>query len=93
MTVMDDPVAKVLSRLDAKSTDPGTWEARCPAHEDKHASLSVKRREDGGVLLHCHAGCTYFEIMAAAGLQPGDGFPPKARKPTAKIVAEYDYRD
>lgn len=38
--------------------------ARCPAHEDREPSLSV--REEGGRLLwHCHAGCTWDAVLAA----------------------------
>jgi len=32
------------------------WSARCPAHEDRQASLSIAEGEDGRVLLKCHAG-------------------------------------
>ena len=31
------------------------WMARCPAHDDRDPSLSI-REVDGKVLLHCHAG-------------------------------------
>jgi putative DNA primase/helicase len=47
----------------------GRWrgsygEARCPAHEDRHPSLSVR---DGhrSVLLKCHAGCSGEKIVGA----------------------------
>ena len=31
--------------------------ARCPAHDDRHPSLSITER-DGKLLVHCHAGCS-----------------------------------
>ncbi len=36
---------------------------RCPAHEDRSPSLSV--RERGKVLVRCHAGCSQTEVIAA----------------------------
>jgi hypothetical protein len=38
--------------------------AQCPAHDDRTPSLSLREGEDR-VLLYCHAGCTYAEIMKA----------------------------
>jgi hypothetical protein len=37
---------------------------RCPAHEDRSASLSW-RFANGKALLHCFAGCTFDEIRGA----------------------------
>lgn len=41
---------------------------RCPAHDDRHNSLSIGIGRDGRLLLKCHAGCTFEEILDAAGL-------------------------
>jgi len=41
------------------------WVACCPAHADKHPSLSIDEGRDGKVLLHCHAGCTQDEVIDA----------------------------
>jgi putative DNA primase/helicase len=38
--------------------------ARCPAHNDGTASLSLKEK-DGRVLWHCHAGCDYDAVASA----------------------------
>jgi putative DNA primase/helicase len=35
---------------------------RCPTHDDKRPSLSVKDDENGDVLVHCFAGCDYRDI-------------------------------
>ncbi len=40
-----------------RSVGKGKWEARCPAHDDARASLSVTEATDGTILLHCHANC------------------------------------
>lgn len=36
--------------------------ARCPAHEDRRPSLSIRDGEAGRLLLFCHAGCEYPAI-------------------------------
>ncbi len=59
----------LLSRLDGvRRTGTGRWLARCPAHEDKSPSLSVRETDDGRVLLHDFAGCNVEEILGAVGL-------------------------
>lgn len=46
---------------------------RCPAHEDRSPSLSI-RLDAEKVLLHCHAGCQVDDILAALELTPADLF-------------------
>jgi hypothetical protein len=65
-------------------------DTRCPAHEDHRASLSVGTGNDGRVLLHCHAGCSAENIVAAAGLRLADLFP-ESSAPQRRIVATYRY--
>lgn len=52
------------------------WQCRCPtglhAHGDRNRSLSVWESDDGWVLVHCFAGCTREEILAAMGLKIRD---------------------
>lgn len=68
----------LLSRLErVKRTGPGRWMARCPAHKDRRASLSVRELDDGRVLAHCFAGCEISAVVNAAGLQLEDLFPPR----------------
>jgi hypothetical protein len=50
------------------------WNARCPSHADKTASLSVHLGDDDRVLVQCHAGCTAEEIVAGMGLEMSDLF-------------------
>lgn len=42
------------------------WMARCPAHDDSKASLSISEK-NGKVLFHCHAGCPPAEVIAKLG--------------------------
>lgn len=66
------PVELILSKLpDAKPNGSG-WMARCPAHDDGRASLSVAVGDDGRVLIHCHAGCTTEAVVAGLGLTLAD---------------------
>src|SRR5262249_32214439 len=53
------------------------WSARCPAHEDRKASLSVSEGNDGTALVKCHAGCNTSAILSAIGLTLADLFPRK----------------
>ena len=48
----------------------GRWsgssgEARCPAHEDRTPSLSVRDGDGGRLLTCCHAGCAPEAVWAA----------------------------
>jgi len=60
-----------------KRTSQGKWLACCPAHTDKTASLSIRELDDGRVLVHCFAGCSVHEVVAAVGLELSDLFPPR----------------
>ena len=52
----------------------GGLQARCPAHDDSRASLSVSRAEDGTALVYCHAGCATKDVVEALGLKMSDLF-------------------
>lgn len=70
----------ILPRLTGlRQTRPYQWIARCPAHEDRRASLSVRELPDGQVLIHCFAGCGTDEVMAAVGLTLANLFPERVR--------------
>lgn len=68
----------LVQRLDkVKQTGRGNWIARCPSHEDKNPSMTVRECDDGRVLLHCFAGCGVGDILGAVGLDFDAIFPPK----------------
>jgi hypothetical protein len=80
-------IQDVLSRLDGlRQTGTGRWVARCPAHDDKRPSLSVREVDSGTVLLHCFAGCEIGEVLGAIGLQSRDLYPPQERRPSVDKV-------
>ena len=66
---------RILDRLPGATETKTGWSARCPAHEDRTPSLSLKEGDDGRVVLHCFAGCPAKAIMASMGLTMRDLFP------------------
>ena len=87
------PVELLLSKLPGVKPAGGGWSARCPAHEDRKASLSISEGDDGLALMKCHAGCTAEAVCAAVGLTLRDLMPARddpalprngKAKPTAK---------
>jgi hypothetical protein len=68
------PVETVLALLPDHRKSGKGWTARCPAHEDGRASLSVGVGKDGQVLLRCHAGCDFKDIVKALKLEERDLF-------------------
>ena len=69
------PLGLVLDRLERVRRCGKGYTARCPAHPDKTASLSLAEGRTGAVVLHCFAGCTALEVVGALGLQLADLFP------------------
>lgn len=68
---------QLLDRLEkVRQTGPDSWSARCPSHQDRSNSLSIRETE-GKVLVHCFAGCSVHEVVGAVGLQLQDLFPPR----------------
>lgn len=86
------PIETFLEVADGARKSGSGWSAKCPAHKDSKASLSITEGADGKVLLFCHAGCDFSSIVKAHGLEEGDLFPPKDRE-GRRIVAEYPYTD
>lgn len=67
----------LISRLErVKRTGAGRWQARCPAHDDRGPSLSIRELDDGRVLVHCFAGCDVHSVLSAVSLSFDDLFPP-----------------
>jgi len=73
-------VEDFLSRLEAVRGDAPQWAARCPAHDDRQASLTVGLGKDGRILVTCWAGCTLEDICRAAGVTVADLFDQEAKR-------------
>lgn len=90
----------VLPKLDGIRKQPSGYMARCPAHDDGKASLSVSRGKEHPVVLKCHAGCDRDDVLAAIGLTWPDVCKPREERPRVgewtprgPAVAVYDYVD
>lgn len=69
------PVGVLLARLEGVRNSGRGWVARCPAHKDRSASLSVAEGRDGRALVKCFAGCEVLAVVQAVGLEVADLFP------------------
>ena len=90
---MTTPVVRVLTALagyDVKPCGSG-WSARCPAHEDRHASLTIGEGEDGRALLCCQRGCETADVLHSLGLSWRDLFVAPPAQTDGRTF--YDYRD
>ena len=99
---MSEPVQLLVERLHAKRSGDG-WKAKCPVHDDRDPSLSIREGSDGRALIKCHAGCQTNDILAAIDLKPRDLFvsgkngsePPKqtlSRKTNDQNPQQFDWQ-
>ncbi len=91
-----------MNAQDVTKALSGTWHgsygtARCPAHDDREPSLSIRGGLDGEPVFHCFAGCSWREIkdaLRARGLlpehDPGHAPPPRRRRRLASPGAPPD---
>src|SRR6476619_1368032 len=82
-----------VSRLQDVRQSGSGYTAKCPAHDDQRNSLSIGRGDNGGTVLHCHAGCETADVVAAVGLTMADLAPPNQAPGQRREVAAYYYRD
>jgi hypothetical protein len=66
-------IETVLARLKGLRRSGDGWMARCPAHQDRNPSLSIRERDEK-ILLHCFAGCTTEAVCHAMGIKLSDLF-------------------
>ncbi|GII87097.1 hypothetical protein Ssi03_50870 [Sphaerisporangium siamense] len=92
----------VLPKLDGARRSGAGYDARCPAHDDGRASLSVGPGKEHPVVFNCHAGCDRDAILAALDLTWADLCKPREDQrapgagewtPRGPAVAVYDYVD
>lgn len=79
MTITAEQIARSLGGGKESRLGDGGWKTRCPGHDDKMASLSVKDVR-GKILIRCHSGCTQEHVIKC--LQEIDLWPknkPKSR--------------
>ena len=62
--------------------------ALCPAHDDKNPSLTARYTEEI-ILVNCHAGCSFEEIVSALKMEQSQFFASEEKTLSNKIVARY----
>jgi len=71
------PVELLVLAAPWRPVDRERYTARCPAHDDRVASLSVAKGSDGRALVKCFAGCTVKRLPrrrdSKFGTFPADG--------------------
>ena len=96
-----------LKHFDLNGATPrnNTINVRCPCHNDKKASLSISQGRNNRIILNCHAGCNYKNILSEVGLTEADlfndGRATQEKNILTKIAsyvdkpieAVYDYKD
>ena len=88
--------AEFVQGLEAVRRNGDGYVARCPAHDDRTPSLSVKDGDEGGVVLYCHAKCAPEAVCAAHGYKLRDLAPPDPGgngSGRRRLVATYRYED
>ena len=89
-------ISEIISRFQGvKSNGKDSYQAKCPCHDDKQASLTISESE-GKILMHCHAGCDIGSICEYIGILQSDLFtkPPQfQKKEPMKEVCRYIYTD
>jgi putative DNA primase/helicase len=78
-------IAETIAKALAARRNGAGWMARCPAHDDRDPSLSI-RDADGRVLVHCFAGCEQTRVIAALrerGLWEGNQ--PRSIQPKTQV--------
>lgn len=69
------PLETILTRLDGVRKSGRGFTAKCPAHDDKTASLAISEAQGGNALIHCYAGCGALDVMQSIGLELSDLYP------------------
>jgi hypothetical protein len=86
---------EIIARALGGQKAGGGFTARCPAHDDRNPSLSI-RDVDGKVLVRCHAGCEQMHVIAALrgrGLWTESGSRSPPRMARRKVVEREPDRD
>jgi hypothetical protein len=65
------------------------WLTRCPAHDDRRPSLSIRDGKDGRLLVYCFAGCSFrkvFEALERKGFRSDFSSRPSGRGGVKRLV-------
>lgn len=85
-------ISEILKRFKVdRQLSNNSWQGFCPAHDDTNPSLTITKGHRG-VLLKCHSGCDYRDILDKVGLRTKDLFQDQ-RVGIRTIEAVYPYGD
>ncbi len=77
-TRIDEFLAKLVRATGRPAICRGdSWQALCPAHDDRTPSLSFRVSDSDHILVKCHAGCTAEAVTKALGMRVSDLMPPR----------------
>ncbi len=87
----------IAKALGGRKTGAG-WMVRCPAHDDREPSLSIRDGVDGEPVFNCFADCDWRDVkdaLRADGLLPerGPGHAPKRRRRPPRATPRPDDSD
>jgi hypothetical protein len=82
------PIDALLPRLHTCRQFGKGWRADCPTGHKSHGTLAITEAETGNVLLHCFAGCSASDILAAIGLELADLYPVRIKPQTPEQQRE-----
>lgn len=57
-----EEIASILGKRERAGKD---WKCRCPAHDDRAPSLSLRDGDNGQLIAYCYAGCSWEDIKKA----------------------------
>ena len=93
-------IAEQLGQGRAPKRSGTGWMVRCPAHDDHTESLWVNDGDNGGVVLKCHAECSFENIVAASGIERNEFFAERSDRepddmwtPKGTAIDKYPYND
>lgn len=64
---------ELISRFNDVKKVGNEFKCKCPAHNDKNASLTIKEGNDRS-LVYCHSGCSIDKVLSSVGLKQQDLF-------------------
>lgn len=92
MAIRGVTIQEILSRLGCtgRPDGEGNYKCKCPAHDDRQESLSV-REGNKGIVIKCFAGCSIDSICGRLGMKPAELFwEGGGTRPTEKPKARGD---
>jgi Toprim domain len=87
-------IAAALTGKQSKPMPGGNFLVRCPAHDDRHPSLSIRDGENG-LIVHCWSGCEARDVYAALrqrGLISENTHRPKRARPAPVAGISHERR-